>query len=33
MYMFQFVHLSESKRKYQTFLKKDLTNFYVAACT
>jgi len=25
--MFQFVHLSERKRKHQTFLKKDLTNF------
>jgi len=25
MYMFQFAHLSESKRKYQTFFRKDLT--------
>jgi len=26
MYMFQFVHVSEGKRKHQTFLEEDLTN-------
>jgi len=32
MYMFQFVHLSESKRKHSRFLK-NIFNFYVTACT
>jgi len=27
MYMFQFAHLSESKRKHQTFFRKNLTSF------
>jgi len=27
MYMIQFVHLSESKRKHQTYFRKDQTNF------
>jgi len=27
MYMIQFVHLSESKKKHQTYFRKDQTNF------